>query len=88
MSVTLEQCIFKEPTDAFGGLLGLLRRTDQHARAEIYTRIGLPIYGPGTETVLAEVRSKDLDRVPVMCPEPNTRDIHTVIASRTLSCVH
>jgi site-specific DNA recombinase len=56
--------------DAFGGLLGLLRRADQHDRAEIYTRIGLQmIYRPGTETVLAEVRSKDLDRVPVMCPE-------------------
>jgi site-specific DNA recombinase len=56
--------------DAFGGL-GLLRRADQHDRAEIYTRIGLQMtYRPGTETVLAEVRPKDLDRVPVMCPEP------------------
>jgi hypothetical protein len=57
--------------DAFGGLLGLLKRADQPDRAEIYTRIGLHmIYRPGTETVLAEIRSKDLDRVPVMCPEP------------------
>ena len=56
--------------DAFGGLLGLLRRADQHDRAEIYTRIGLQMtYRPDTETVLAEVRSKDIDRVPVMCPE-------------------
>ena len=40
--------------DAFGGLLGLLRRADQHDRAEIYTRIGLQMtYRPGTETVLA-----------------------------------
>ena len=56
--------------DALGGLLGLLRRADQPDRAEIYTRIGLQMtYRPGTETVLAEVRSKDIDRVPVMCPE-------------------
>jgi site-specific DNA recombinase len=57
--------------DALGGLLGLLRRADQHDRAEIYTRTGLQmIYRPGTETVLAEVRSNDLDHVPEMCPEP------------------
>jgi site-specific DNA recombinase len=56
--------------DAFGGLLGLLRKAEQADRAEIYTRIGLQMtYRPGTETVLAEVRSNDLDRVPVMCPE-------------------
>jgi site-specific DNA recombinase len=65
--------------DAFGGLLGLLRRAEQHDRAEIYTRIGLQMtYRPGTETVLAEVRSKDIDRVPVMCPEGdvNTQKKH------------
>jgi site-specific DNA recombinase len=56
--------------DAFGGLLGLLRRADQHDRAEIYTRIGLQMqYRPGTGTVLAEIRSSEVDRVPVMCPE-------------------
>ena len=53
--------------DAFGGLLGLLRRAEKHDRAEISARVGLEmIYRPGTETVPAEVRSKDLDRVPVM----------------------
>ena len=73
--------------DAFGGLLGLLRQADGHDRAEIYTRIGLQmIYRPGTETVLAEVRSKDVDHVPEWCPRPNTRDIHTVIAARELVC--
>jgi hypothetical protein len=72
--------------DAFGGLLGVLRRADQDDRAEIYTRIGLQMtYRPGTETVLAEVRSNDLDRVPVMCPELNTRDKHTVIAVKELA---
>jgi hypothetical protein len=36
--------------DAIGGLLGLLRRADQHDRAEICARIGLQmIYRPGTE---------------------------------------
>ncbi|OJF10745.1 recombinase family protein [Couchioplanes caeruleus] len=55
--------------EAFGGLLGLLRRAERQDRAEIYTRIGLQmIYRPGTETVLAEVRSKEIDRVPVWCP--------------------
>jgi hypothetical protein len=36
------------------------------------------IYRPGTETVLAEVRSNDIDRVPVMCPEGdlNTQKKH------------
>ena len=54
--------------DAFGGLLGLLKRADPQDRAEIYTRIGLEmIYRPGTETVIAEVRSK-IDRVPTWCP--------------------
>jgi site-specific DNA recombinase len=53
--------------DAFGGLLGLLRGADQYDRAEIYARIGLQmIYRPGTETVLAGIRSKELDRVPVI----------------------
>ncbi len=56
--------------DALGGLIGLLKKADQHDRAEIYSRMGLQMtYRPGTETVLAEVRSKNIDRVPVMCPE-------------------
>ncbi|WP_097319155.1 recombinase family protein [Paractinoplanes atraurantiacus] len=55
---------------ALGGLLGLLRRADQHDRAEIYARIGLQMqYRPGTGTVLAEIRSTEVDRVPVLCPE-------------------
>jgi hypothetical protein len=33
----------------------------------------------------AEVRSKEIDRVPVMCPEINTEDIHTVIAAKELA---
>ncbi|MEV6304835.1 hypothetical protein AB0M02_35860 [Actinoplanes sp. NPDC051861] len=73
--------------DAFGGLLGLLRRVDVHDRPEIYSRIGLETtYRPGTETVLAEIRSKEIDRVPVWCPRPNTRLMHTVLASCELSC--
>ncbi|WP_239093101.1 hypothetical protein [Paractinoplanes abujensis] len=56
--------------EALGGLLGLLRQADQHDRAEVYARIGLQMpYRPGTRTVLAEIRSTDIDRVPVMCPE-------------------
>ncbi|GID32905.1 recombinase family protein [Paractinoplanes brasiliensis] len=56
--------------EALGGLLGLLRRADLDHRAEIYSRIGLQMqYRPGTGTVLAEIRSTDVDRVPVMCPE-------------------
>lgn len=56
--------------EALGGLLGLLRRADTHDRAEIYSRIGLQMqYRPGTGTVLAEIRSTYIDRVPVMCPE-------------------
>ena len=73
--------------EALGGLLSLLRRADQRDRAEIYTRIGLQMqYRPGTETVLAAIRSTTVDRVPVMCPEPNATDIHTVIAFRELVC--
>ncbi|GGQ84081.1 hypothetical protein GCM10010166_62910 [Couchioplanes caeruleus subsp. azureus] len=72
--------------DAFGGLLGLLRQADQQDRAEIYTRLGLQmIYRPGTETVLAEVRSTEIDRVPVWCPRTDTLAAHTVIASRQLA---
>jgi site-specific DNA recombinase len=49
--------------DAFGGLLALLRKADPLDRAEIYARIGLQMtYRPGTSTVLAEVRSKDIVR--------------------------
>jgi len=37
--------------------------------------VGLQItFRPGTETVLVEIRSNDLDRVPVMCPDPDTSD--------------
>ncbi|GAA3945740.1 hypothetical protein Aau02nite_65410 [Amorphoplanes auranticolor] len=54
--------------EAFGGLLGLLRQAEPHDRAEIYTRIGLRMnYRPGTETVLAEVRSTNADRLPMRC---------------------
>jgi hypothetical protein len=72
--------------EALGGLLGLLRKADQHDRAEIYARIGLQMqYRPATGTVLAEIRSTELDRVPVMCPEPQTRATHTVLAMGLLS---
>jgi hypothetical protein len=71
--------------EAFGGLLGLLRQAEPHDRAEIYTRIGLRMnYRPGTETVLAEVRSTDADRVPMWCPRLNTRDTLTVITTGEL----
>ncbi len=55
--------------------------------AEIYARVGLEmVYRPGTETVLAQVTSKSFDGVVDVCPRLNTRDIHTVIASRELAC--
>jgi site-specific DNA recombinase len=74
--------------DAFGGLLGLLRQADQLDRAEIYTRIGLQmIYRPDTETVLAEVRSNDIDRVPKWCPgiDTNQYPISADLGSRSYS---
>jgi site-specific DNA recombinase len=56
--------------EALGGLFGLLRRAEPQDRAEIYARIGLQTqYRPGTGSVLAEIRSTDIDRVPEMCPE-------------------
>ena len=59
--------------DAFGGLPGLLKRADQQNRAEISMRIGLEMtYRPGTETVAAEVRSKEIDRVPVAPEDPHS----------------
>jgi hypothetical protein len=59
--------------DAFGGLSGLLKQADPHDRAAIYTRIGFELtYRPGTETVIAEVRSKEINPVPEWCPRPNT----------------
>jgi site-specific DNA recombinase len=55
--------------EALGGLLGLLRAADPRDRAEIYSRVGLRmIYRPGTETLLAQVVSTAIDRVPVWCP--------------------
>jgi hypothetical protein len=72
--------------DAFGGPL---RRAGQHDRAEIHARIGLQmIYRPGTETVLAEVRSNDIDRVPVMCPEPELNPYHMVKLRKDLAVLN
>jgi hypothetical protein len=73
--------------EALGGLLGLLRNAEPSDRAEIYTRVGLQMtYQPGSETVLAQVTSKSFDGVVYVCPRSNTRDIHTVIASREMAC--
>lgn len=71
---------------ALGGLLGILRDAEPSDRAEIYARVGLQmIYRPGTQTVLAQVTSSALDGVASVCPEPNTRNIHTVVAMKELA---
>ncbi|MFI7603485.1 hypothetical protein [Actinoplanes sp. NPDC049681] len=71
--------------DAFGGLLGLLRQTDPRDRTEIYARLGLEMtYRPGTSTVLAEVRSKNIDRGDKWRPRTDTADTPTAIVQRTL----
>jgi hypothetical protein len=68
--------------DALGGLLGLLRLAEPRDRAEIFARVGLQmIYRPSTETVLAQVTSSALDGVAHVCPRPNTRATHTMIAT-------
>jgi hypothetical protein len=62
------------------------QKAEQADRAEIYARIGLQmIYRPGTETVLAEIRSTGVDRVHMWCPRPNTANAHTVIAYSELA---
>jgi hypothetical protein len=73
--------------DAFNDLFGLLRDADPRDKAELYSRIGLRLtYQPGPETVIAEVVTPANSRVFNMCPEPNTRDIHTVIATVEVAC--
>ena len=58
-----------EIVGALGGLMTLLKQADTRDRAEIYSRVGLRMtYRPGTETVLAEIVSSDLDGVPMRCP--------------------
>jgi site-specific DNA recombinase len=72
--------------EALGGLLGLLKGANRSDRAEIYSRIGLRMtYRPGTETMLAEVVSSDLDGVPTWCPRTDKSGIHTVITSTELT---
>jgi site-specific DNA recombinase len=67
-----------EVVEALGGLLGLLKKADRRDRAEMYSRIGLRMtYRPGTETVLAEVVSNDLDHVPKWWSEGRTRATFT-----------
>jgi site-specific DNA recombinase len=70
-----------------GGLLGLLRQADPSDKAEIYSRLGLQLtYRPGAQTLIAEVTTSAIDGVNSVCPELNTRDGHTVIASEELAC--
>jgi hypothetical protein len=55
--------------EGLGGLLAILNRADPRDKAEIYSRIGLPMrYGPGQETIKAEVVSNDFGRVLSACP--------------------
>jgi hypothetical protein len=63
----------REIAEAIGGLLGLLNEADPRDRAEIYSRIGVRMtYRPGTETLLTQVVSTAINRVPVWCPRPHT----------------
>ena len=72
--------------DAFNDLFRLLRGADPRDRAELYSRIGLRLtYQPGPETMIAEVATPAIG-VFNTCPEINTRDSHTVIASKELAC--
>ena len=62
--------------EALGGLLGLLKQAEKQDRAEIYSRLGLRMtYRPGTETVLAEIVSTNLDRVGDVCPRIDVNQI-------------
>jgi hypothetical protein len=48
--------------EGLGGLLALLRDADRATGVEIYARVGLRMtYRPGTETIMAELVSTDLD---------------------------
>jgi site-specific DNA recombinase len=70
--------------DAFGGLLGVLKRADPQDRAEIYTRIGLEMtYRPGAGTVIAKVRSK-IDRVPTWCPRGELNSLNPQLRARRM----
>jgi hypothetical protein len=74
--------------DGLGSLLAVLREADPRDKAELYSRIGLKMtYKPGRKTLKAEIVSSDLGRVLNVCPEPNTGDTQTVIASRELACI-
>jgi site-specific DNA recombinase len=56
-------------TDAFNDLFRLLRDADPRDKAELYSRIGLPLtYKPGPETVIAEVVTPANSRVFDWCP--------------------
>ena len=74
--------------EAFADLISLLRDAHPSDKAELYSRIGLRLtYQPRPETVIAEVVAPANSGVFDVCPEPNTRDMHTVIASKELACV-
>jgi DNA invertase Pin-like site-specific DNA recombinase len=71
--------------ETMSGIATVLRRADPTDKAEVYRELGIKLtYTPGLRLIQAETSpSRSCTKV---CPEGNTRDIHTVIASRELVC--
>jgi site-specific DNA recombinase len=70
--------------DAIPGIAAVLGRADPADKSEVYRQPGLRLtYEPGPRMMKAEARPSG-SRTKV-CPRPDTRDIHTVIASATLT---
>jgi len=70
--------------DAMSGIATILRQADPADKAEVYQQLGIRLtYKPGLRLIQAEASpSGSCTKV---CPELNTRSIHTVIASRELA---
>jgi hypothetical protein len=72
--------------DAWADSLACSGKQTRTTVKKIYARIGLAVtYRPGTETVIAEVRSNEINRVPVWCPRLNTGNVQTVVAAAKMT---
>jgi len=71
--------------DAMAGIATILQRADPADKAEVYRQLGIKLTSkPGLRLIQAEASPSG--SCTKMCPEPNTNDIHTVMACREVPC--
>jgi hypothetical protein len=64
-----------------------LRDAEPEHKLDVYRNLGLRLtYDADTQTVRTDIDLAAHRWVFGSCPEPNTRDIHTVIAAKELPC--